>query len=255
MRQVLWGYRELFRNLVLKDLRLKYRGSWLGVLWSLLHPLLMIAVYWLAFEYIISFRVKRFPLFLLVGIFHWQAFHQAIKASGRAIVGNANLIKQALFPHELLPLAIAISSFLQLFFALVIMIPILGFVQHSISWNTLFYLPAALLHLTFTVGVALAVAALTVFYRDLEHLMDVGLRLLFWLTPVIYPFSIVPKGLARVLQFNPLVPFIITYQDLLYGGRPPEGTRWFVMVGWAGLSFLAGYIIFRRYQPRFAEEV
>jgi lipopolysaccharide transport system permease protein len=251
----LWRYRELLRNLVLKDLKLKYRGSWLGALWSLIHPLLLIAVYWVAFEYILSFRVNRFPLLLLIGIFHWQTFHQALRAASRAILSHSSLITEAVFPRMILPLAVVSSAFIQLSFALILLIPALFLFQAPLSWTLLLYTPAVALHIVFTIGVALGLSALTVFYRDIEHLFDVALRALFWVTPVVYPFSIVPDGLARILQFNPLVPFMRTYQDLLYGGLMPDGTRWLVMAGWAVLALALGYALFRRYEPRFAEEV
>ena len=251
----LYDYRELLRNLVAKELKLRFRGTWLGAIWSLLHPFLLVAIYWLVFENVIRFDVSHYALLLLVGIFHWQASVEVLQKSAQSILGNQRLIQYVPFPHIILPLANIAFALVQLLFALVILVPVLIIYQTPISWSLWFYVPAVALHMIFTLGLTLGLTGLCVFYRDLEHLSDVAFRMLFWLTPIIYPFSVVPEALARILQFSPFVPFFRTYQDILYQGVIPDLGRWVLMFGWAFFALVVGYAIFRRYQPRFAEEV
>ncbi len=250
-----WHYRELLKNLIVKDLKLKYRGSFLGFLWSLLNPLAMITVYSIAFKYILRIQLENFTLFLFTGILPWTFFSATAMASTEAVISNANLVKKIYFPREILPLATVLFNLVQFLMALAVFFPVLIFLQGKLSWALLAYPVVMLLHLAFTVGVALLLSAITVFYQDVKHLTEVGLMTLFWITPVLYHLSMVPQQGQILFKLNPLTVYITAYQDIVYWGRWPAMETWALGVLWAGAMLVLGWWVFRRYKPFFVEEL
>lgn len=256
MLRELLRYRSLVRNLVFKDLKLKYRDSILGVVWSLLNPLLLLGVYTLAFKYILRVQVENYAYFLLVGLLPWNFFAGAVLASTHAIVGNAHLIRKVYFPRETLPIATVLFNFSQLLLALVVFLPALIFISDiPFSWSVVLFLPLLVLHLLFAIGLAFVLAAATVFFRDLAHLTEVALVLLFWMTPIIYPVTMAPAALQLFFKASPLAAFAIAYQDILYWGRVPEAVVVSALLAWTIVVLVGGRAFFQRYQAAFAEEI
>lgn len=250
-----WRYRELLRNLVAKDLKLKYRGSALGFLWSLLNPLIMIAVYTVAFKYIMRVQLESYTVFLITGILPWNFFSMAVNASTRSVVDNGNLLKKVHFPREILPISSVFFTFIQFLFALVVFFPALYFLHAPLGWWLLAYPFALLLHIAFTMGVALLLSTATVFYRDVKHLTEVVLLILFWVTPIFYNIAMIPERLRWFFKLNPMTAYITAYQQIIYWGTWPTWRMWLSGFIWAIGTLGLGYWIFRRYKPRFAEEV
>jgi ABC-type polysaccharide/polyol phosphate export permease len=252
----LFRYRALVKNLVFKDLKLKYRDSVFGAIWSLLNPLLLILVYTLAFKYILRIPMENYAYFLLVGLLPWNFFSSSLIASTQAITGNSNLIRKVYFPRETLPIATVLFTFFQLLLALAVFLPALVLVSGiKLHWTALLFAPLLLLHLLFTLGVALILATSTVFFRDVSHLTEVAVILLFWMTPIIYPVSMAPSELQTFFKLSPLAAFAIAYQEVLFWGRVPEYLVVSVLVGATALALFSGHTLFRRYSPGFAEEV
>jgi len=250
-------YRSLVKNLVWKDLKLKYRGSLLGFCWSLLNPLLMLTVYTIAFKYILKIGRGDYAFFLLAGLLPWNFFSSSLVNSTRCIMDNAHLIKKVYFPRMILPIATVLFNFIQMLLALAVFLPLI-FISSSVntSWIALgYFLLLLLLNLLFTIGLAFILSALTVFFRDLTHLTEVFLLLLFWLTPIVYSISLVPDNLRWAFRLNPLAAFIVSFQDALVWGRPPEPVLILTAIGATCLSLLIGYGVFDHYQTRFAEEI
>jgi lipopolysaccharide transport system permease protein len=249
-------YRALIRNLVATDLKLKYRDSALGFLWSLLNPLLLLVVYTLAIKHIMRIQMEHYTYFLLVGLLPWTFFSGAAQASTRSVVGNASLLKKAYFPRETLPIATVLFNFAQLLLALAVFLPALVLVSGvPIHWTALFFLPLLALHLLFTLGLAFLLSAVTTSFRDVTHLTEVAFFLLFWLTPVIYPASMAPAELQLFFKASPLAAFTTSYQDLLFWGQVPDLLRLVTIVAWTMAALLVGVGIFRWYSPAFTEEV
>lgn len=249
-------YRTFVRNLVLKDLKLKYRDSALGFLWSLLHPLLMLGVLTFAFGYVLRVQMEHYTYFLMVGLLPWNFFSGALLASTGAIIGNANLIKKVYFPRETLPIATVLFNFAQLLLALAVFVPALVLLSGiTLRWTTALFVPLLGLHLLFTIGLAFVLSALTTSFRDVAHLTEVGLMLLFWATPIVYPASMAPAGLQGLFKASPLAAFAMAYQDVLFWGRVPEGLVVSSLLGWTAAALLGGQAVFRWYSPAFAEEV
>jgi len=252
----LWRYRGLVWQLVLQDLRLKYRNSALGLAWSLLHPLLMLVVYTFAFRVVLRVPTENYAYFVLTGFLPWGFFTGALLASTQAITGNGSLLRAVPFPPEVLPIASVLFAFAQFLAAFGVFVPALALASGGgFHWTAALIVPVVALHLLFTTGLAMVLAATTVFFRDVRHLTEVGLLLLFWLTPVVYPVTMVPDAVRPYVHLNPAAAFVVAYQDALFWGRPPEAIAVVVMVSVSLLALAGGQTCFRRLRPRLAEEV
>jgi len=255
MRSV-FRYRELIRNLVLKDLKLKYRDSVLGFLWSLANPLLLILVYSFVFGHLFTGGPPNLVYFLMVGILPWNFFAQSLMMSTGSILDNGNLIRKVALPMEVFPVATVFFSLAQYLLALIVFFPMaLLFFKVSVTWSWITFFPILVLHILFTVGMCFIVSTATVFYRDVRHFTEILLMLLFWLTPIIYDIRTVSDSLKTVLYMNPLSYFILAYQDVLYRNVFLSLDRLIVLLILTFLSLFLGYSLFLICKVRFAEEV
>lgn len=248
-------YRDLLVQLVATELRVKYRGSVLGFLWSLLNPLALIVVYSLAFRYIIRIQIDRYTVFLVAGLLPWQFFASSLAASTVSLMTNASLLKKVQFPREVLPVATVLFNLIQKVLALLVFLPSLLVLRDGVPWTVVFYPAVLALQTLFVIGAALALSALTVTFRDLRHLTEVALMMLFWLTPIVYAAAMVPPALQGLFALNPMVSFATAYQDIVYWGRPPAAATVAAMLAWAAASLAAGSVVFRRRAPYLAEEL
>jgi ABC-2 type transport system permease protein len=223
----LLSYRELVRNLVVKDLTLKYRGSILGFLWSQINPLASVAVYTFAFRYILNVKQPGFPVFVLLGVLAWSFFaNSAVMATG-ALVEGASLLKVVQFPKAVLPLATVFFNLVQYLLTVCTFLPLMFLVYRLPPLGPVLLCPLFLaLQVLFTVGVAFMLAAATAYFRDVRHFVDIGLSLLFWTTPIVYPLSQIPESLRSVLLASPMTPFIVAYQRIFYYGDWPDASVW-----------------------------
>jgi ABC-2 type transport system permease protein len=211
---------ELLRNLVRKDLKVKYKGSSLGFAWSLMNPLLLLAVYYVVFQLILPGRIPSFAIYLMAGLLVWNAFSTAVQGAATSVVGNANLVKKVRFPLPVLPLSavgFALVHFLLQMLVLVVVVVISG--HEILGWQLFLAIPALAVALLFTVALSLLVAALNVRYRDTQHLLEVALLAWFWLNPIVYDVGLVREQLGRftaVYWLNPMANVIVTMQRAIY---------------------------------------
>ncbi|MFQ5569869.1 MAG: ABC transporter permease [Rhodothermales bacterium] len=243
-----WQYRELLRNLIVRDLKLQYRGAFLGVVWSLLSPVLLVLVYIVAFNVVLRFRLAHYPLWLLTGLLHWQFFAGATIASSNTLINNAPLIHNIHFPRFILPLAVVGARGIHLLLAMaayfLLFIPMGGHL-----WSGMLLYPIVLLlQVLFVIGMTLCVSILTLHFRDLKHLLEVGIPMLFWLTPIIYNFSQIPEWAHLWFRLNPMVSYVISYQDILYLNQVPSIGNWGFMVLFAFGSLGLGSYLFWRWR-------
>lgn len=251
----LYRYRELIRNLVLKDLKLKYRDSVLGFLWSLANPLLLILVYSFVFGHILRGGPDNFAYFLMVGILPWNFFAQSSMMSTGSILDNGNLIRKVALPMEVFPVTTVLFNLAQFVFALAVFFPMAWlFFQVSLAWSWLSFLPVLVLHILFTLGVCFVLSTATVFYRDVRHFTEIFLLLIFWLTPIVYDVQSAPPALRTVLYLNPLSQFVLAYQDALYRNVFSSLERWLTITSLAMVSLALGYTLFTTCKTRFPEE-
>jgi lipopolysaccharide transport system permease protein len=249
-------YRELIRNLVLKDLKLKYRDSVLGFLWSLANPLLLILVYSFVFGHMLRGAPPNFAYFLMVGILPWNFFAQSLMMSTGSILDNGSLIRKVAIPMEVFPVATVLFNLAQYLLAMAVFFPMaLLFFKVSPAFSWITFLPVLALQIVFTLGLSFIISTATVFYRDIRHFTEILLVLLFWLTPIIYDMHTVAASLKTVLYMNPVSYFILAYQDALYYNSFSSLQTLTILIALTFLSLVLGYSLFIFCKARFPEEV
>jgi len=262
----LWQYRELIRNLVMRDLKVRYKSSVLGIAWSWLNPLLMMAVYTVFYTIILrSSNIPYYPVFLLCGLLPWNLFNESVLQAIGSIVGNAHLIKKVYFPREVLPISIVLSNLVNFLIALPIFFVLALVSGAPLTWWILLLPITILIQITFTVGLALLLSTLNVFYRDTQHILRAIMLAWFFLTPVFYPIENVPQEVSVLgVQFNaqlwlrrlnPMASIIASYRDLLYRGAATGYDFLLRTAATTLIMLVVGYLVFLRYSPRFGEEV
>jgi lipopolysaccharide transport system permease protein len=266
----LWHYREFLRNLVIRDLKVRYRNSLLGVLWSLFNPLLMMVVFTTVFTVMTPYsHVKKFPVFVLCGILPWNFFSTSVIGAIRSIVDNSNLVKKVYFPREILPISIVLANFINFLFALIVLFALMFVFQVPLT-RWIFLLPLVMLvQLIFTLGFSLIMATSNVFYRDTQIIMEVLMLAWFFVTPVFYSGTILPRNYELwgvnfdvfrwVNILNPMASIIANYRVILYGvgngGAPPD-FYFFTRTLLTSIAVLiVGIFIFYRHSLSFGEQV
>ena len=273
----LWGYRELIANLVLRDLRVRYKGSALGYLWTQIAPLLLMLVFLFVFSKLLPNNTSLYSVFLIIGLLAWNFCAEAVMSGARSIIDNANLIKKVFFPREVLPLVSVLGSLLNYLLSLPMMLLVMATAQYFVlgrlnfSW-TFAYLPVLLLIQTlFLAWLALFTGALAVHFRDFVHLIGILIQFWFFLTPVVYPLEAIDRSVAGVplavlvRWLNPMASLIEFYREILYGravvapnvptpGLPALTSVLRVLVT-AVIVLAAGYWFFQRRSGNFGEQI
>jgi homopolymeric O-antigen transport system permease protein len=252
----LYRYRGLLKALVLKDLKLKYRGSVLGFLWSLVNPLLMIVVYTMAFTFILRIRNEMFVFFLMLGQLSWSFFASSAMMSTGSIVDNAGLLRTVLFPRAILPIGTVLFNLAQYLLTVAVFLPVLLLWYRIPLAAPMLLFPVVLgLQVLFTIGIALILATVTAFFRDVRHLVEVALAVLFWTTPIVYELSQVPERLRLLILLSPMSPFVVAYQKLFFFREWPEATVWLVAGTYAVGAFVVGATLILAFDDRFTESL
>jgi ABC-2 type transport system permease protein len=252
----LYRYRGLLTALVLKDLKLKYRGSVFGFLWSMANPLLMIVVYTMAFTVILRLRNEMFVFHLMLGQLAWSFFASSAMMSTGSIVENAGLLRTVLFPRAILPIGTVLFNLVQYLLTVSVFLPVmLAWFQIPFAAPMLLFPVVLALQIIFTIGIALTLATATAFFRDVRHLVEVGLSVLFWTTPVVYELSQVPERLRLLILLSPVSPFVVAYQKLFLVREFPEATVWLVATTYAVGAFVLGATLILAFEDRFTESL
>ncbi len=247
-------YRQLLRSLVTRDLKLKYRGSTLGFLWSLLNPLVMLVVYTVAFTVFLGRGGPQFVFLLLIGLLGWTFFATSMAAATGSLVDNAALTKSLYFPRAILPLAAVFFNLAQFLLTASVFLPLL-LLYYNIapSWALLTFPLLLGLQALCISGLALMLASLTALFRDVRHLVEVGLGILFWMTPIVYTLGDLPPRAAQVIALTPVSPFIRGYQAIVIHQSVPSPDIWLACVVYAGVAMFVGARVFARVEPRLGE--
>jgi ABC-2 type transport system permease protein len=240
--RVLVAHREILVNLIRKELKVKYAASVLGAIWSLLNPLVFLAV----FSFVVAVlggQIPNYPVYLLSGLLAWNLYSAALQGCARSVIDNSNLVKKVAFPHEVLPLAaigVALVDYVLQVAVLLVFMLVSGF---GFTWPELALFPLAFVALlAFTTALGIWLAALNVRYRDVGHLLNIALLVWFWGTPIVYAGALVQDKLAgndllwALYWLNPLVPLIAGMQRALYGAVAPEGVPVLFDVGLGSLA-------------------
>ena len=257
----LYRYRQLLMALTARDLKARYRGSALGFFWSLANPLLLLTVYTVVFTVFFPNRsATPYPLFLFAGILPWTFFSAAVLESTTSISSNAGLIKKVMFPAEALPLVVVMSHLVHFVLALpILLLATLGFAWHGDIQvhSTIALVPfLMILQAMFVAGVAMMVASISVLFRDLRDITSNLMQLGFFVTPIIYLIDdIRSRPMRALLRLNPMTPFVVSYQDVLFWGHLPGLADTLLMVAYAFFSLSAGFFVFSRLRDTLAEAI
>ncbi|MDP2924102.1 MAG: ABC transporter permease [Candidatus Omnitrophota bacterium] len=248
-------HREILKNLVLRNLRVRYKGSILGFFWVLLNPLLTMLVLYVVFSQIMRIEIQQYPLFLLSALLPWTFFSSSLTDAACSIIDNANLVKKVYFPREILPVSYVLSNFINLLFSLLALLFILLIFRIQ-ALRFIYFLPLILIiHLIFTIGLALLLSCANVYFRDVSHILGIILMFWFYLTPVFYSIDMVPQNFRSIYLLNPMVSIITMYRNVLFEGKIPGMINILIVMLVIIITLLFGYFVFKRYEPSFAKEV
>lgn len=261
-RLSLWSYRPLFRNLVRRDVRHRYKGSALGIAWALINPLLVVASYWVVFTFLFGTPIPNYALFLFVGLMVWAFFFGGLAAASKSIVSNSSLVTKVRFPRAIIPASAVAANAVVGAAMLVIAVPLCLW-QSPGSYAPLILLPLLVgLTLLLTLGLGLLLAALNVYFRDVSHIIDAVGVPWFFITPIFYTYATLPAAaqshtevIALLHWGNPISPFVIAIQDVLFfGSWPTIGDTVYCLLA-SVLALLIGWLAFRRMEPEMAVEL
>lgn len=243
---------DLVVELVRRELKVRYRRSAFGFLWTMLQPLMMMLVLHIAFSTIFRFDVKNYPVYVLSGVLFWNFFQQSIVSSMNSLRGNAGLIEKVPVPIVVFPLAVVLSGVVNLLLALVPLAGLLFVTGHGVT-TALFFVPVAiLLAALFTLGAGLLLAPLAVFFYDVIEMVGVALAALFYLTPIVYPMAILPDRWRWVVRFNPVRSILEVFRDPIFFGKIPPLSHISVALLVAVVALGAGWLAFRWGRDRIA---
>jgi ABC-2 type transport system permease protein len=282
----IWRYRELLVGMVRKDLKVRYKGSVLGFVWSLLNPAFTLVIYYVAFQLILDASIPRFPIFLLAGLLVWNLFSSSVLGAAGSVLGAGHLVNKVYFPREILPLSVIGASVVHLGLQSLVLFGAIAASGHSVAWSYLPLVPLAIVALlAFTAALAVLFSALAVYARDLSHLLELAFQGWVWMTPIVYPYTVVAGKLgewAWLARLNPITNVTLVFQRVFYGlGEsadgcgprlsdganvtcttivPDESFLWYaggvlIMLAASALLFVFAMRVFGRLQGDFAEEI
>lgn len=252
----LWRYRVLIENLVRRDVSLRYRGSVLGYLWTLLNPLLLLSVYRLVFsQFMRAVTIDHYAVFLFVGILPWLWLSSSLNNGVLSIANGSSLITRVCVPPQVLPAVVVLSNFANFLFALPVAVAAAA-LSGLVPAPAMIVLPLALLSLLgFLYGSSLLAATLAVPFRDLQFLVQNLVLIWFFLTPITYPLDSLPVRWRPLVGANPATALIRPFQEILYSRRFPEALDLAAGLLWALVALIVGVLVFERLRGRLVEEI
>jgi homopolymeric O-antigen transport system permease protein len=218
----LLAYREILLILIWRDLKTRYRGSVLGFLWTFLNPLLLMIIYSLVFSVYMRVEIHAYPIFVFAGLLPWIWFSSAMLSGASSIVDSGTLIKRVPFPPQILPAVSVTAALVNFVLAVPLLLVFMVVWGLPIGWSLLMLPLSIAIQYVFTLGLTIVLSMLTVRYRDLQQLLANVLTLWFFLTPVLYPTTMVPAQFRGLLLLNPMAVLVGSFQDALYGAQIPS---------------------------------
>lgn len=249
------NYREMIANLVKKDLRGRYKGSVFGFLWTFINPLFQLLIYTFAFTYILDSNIDQYYLWLFVALIPWIFFSSSILGGSTSIRASKDLVTKIYFPREVLPIAYVTSCFINMLLTFIIIFITVLVSGRGIHLSVVVLPIIWIIEYILALGMAMLFSAITVYFRDMEHIMGIILQGWIYLTPVIFPIPEEKPAAKAIMMFNPMSPIILAYRDILYDGVFPSAERLLYSFGFAAFFFLLGFYAFGRLKRHFAEEL
>jgi len=255
----IWLQHDLIRNFVVRDLRGRYIGSFMGFFWSVIHPVVLLTSYYFVFKKIFRVEVPAdsgtdsFALFLFCSILPWLFFQDTVQRSSTVIIDNTNLVTKTLFPTEILPLTILLAGLVNHLIGFAILLCIIFFVLGKVSVFILLVPVYLLVLMLFTLGLSWIISSLNVFVRDISQVLTVVLTFWFWFTPIFYKGNRVPEEFLFIVRWNPLAHIVNGYRECLLNMRQPD----LQTLAWLSLAclavFVTGGLFFRHIKREFVD--
>jgi len=255
MLKEIYKYREFLKTNIKKDIRGKYKGSFLGVLWSFINPLLMSLVYAIVFPIVLKSSQPNYVTFIVIAILPWNWFTTTISQGTFCILGNSDIIKKVYFPRQILPISTATSGLINYIITIPIIIIFLLLSGIGLNFNILWIIPIALTQYILSLGIILITSCINVYIRDAEYIINFFITMLFYATPVLYSTSLFPEKYRWILYLNPMTTIINSYRDIFYYKHMPNIQLLLLVLAASTLLLLIGIALFKKLEKGFAEEV
>ena len=255
IREEMWKTKGILFNFAITDLKIRYRNSILGVLWSLVEPLLLLGVLFVVFSTMFRFEIPNFPIYLLLGIICWNFFKNGTTFALNSLTNRSALITQIYFPRAIPGLSAGITASIMIIFELVVLGIFMIAFGFSPPSTVILLIPILALQLLLILGVSLPLSVLNVKYKDTEFIWSVVVHAGFFLTPIFYQFDMMPDYVQNVLQYSPMVQIVtMAHHVVLYGTLPSINSVLYA-VGSISTITVIGYMIFRKFQAKVVEEM
>lgn len=252
----IYDYRQMVCSLVRKDLRGRYKGSFLGFLWTFINPLLQLMVYTIVFSQILRAGIDKYYLFLFVALVPWIFFQASIVGGSSSILSQQDLVKKIYFPREVIPISYVTSCFVNMLFSFIIIFIVVAFSGVKLKVLGILCLPIIMLvEYILALGFAMTVSAVTVYFRDLEHILGIVTMAWMYLTPIMYSVDMIPENLRDIFMLNPMTQIVSAYRDVLYYGRIPHINTLLSGFLLGMVSLIIGFLVFGKLKRHFAEEL
>lgn len=249
------NYFEFLKSNVKKDIRGKYKGSFLGILWSFINPLLSVLVYAIVFPYIMRMKVENYLIYLITGIIPWTFFTSSINTGIISILSNADIIKKVYFPRILLPISSVTSALVNFIISCVIILIFCIFSGVGVSIYLLWLPLVAIIQYIMLLGFTFILSAIEMYMRDIEHIISFILAMAFYVTPILYKPEIFPENLSWIIKINPMAYLVDAYRSIFLYQENPNFYGLGIVSIFSIIIFIIGYNIFEKLQKGFAEEV
>lgn len=252
----IYSYREMIKSFVRRDLRGRYQGSFLGFLWTFLNPLLQLIVYSIVFSTILRANIDKYYLFLFVALIPWIFFSNSVTGGAMSIISQKDMVKKIYFPREVLPIAHVTSAFINMLLCFIVIFAVVLVSGTPINPLALLCLvPVWIVEYILALGMAFITSAITVYMRDMEHILSIVVMAWQYLTPVMYSDTMIPEKLRPIFNLNPMTPIIKAYRTILYEAKVPDLSTLLWALALGVVVLVIGWLIFSYLKRRFAEEL
>jgi lipopolysaccharide transport system permease protein len=261
MARAVWNYRGFVLGSVQREFQTRYRNSLLGAVWTILNPLSMIIVYTVIFSQLMKARLPgvdnnlAYGIYLCAGILAWGFFAEIIGRSQSVFLEHANLIKKLSFPRICLPLIVVLNASVNFAIIFALFLGFLVVTQNFPGWSVLAVVPLLLIQVAFAIGLGIILGVLNVFFRDVGQLVGIALQFWFWLTPIVYPASILPESIRPLIEANPMAALIAAYQGIFVYGQWPSWMSLWPITLLAVMFCLVGMRLFRKRSGEMVDEL
>ena len=252
----IYSYRQMIVAFVRRELRGRYKGSFLGFLWTFLNPLLQLCVYSIVFSTILKSGIEKYYLFLFVALIPWIFFSSSVLGGAASITAQKDMVKKIYFPREVLPISTVTTNFVNMLLCFIVVFAVVILSGIKLNFLALLCLiPVWIVEYILALGMAFLASAVTVYFRDMEHILGIVMMAWQYLTPVLYSYDIIPPQYRLIFDLNPMTPIISAYRDILYESKVPD-LKSLISATVMGLIVLViGWITFSKLKRRFAEEL